>query len=187
VRKAAGAEATAVVLRRRDVSPRGLRALCPKSRNQIRTGGSGTGHRAVSGASESAWSASTRRSQATLRSPEVLARCEERPEWRAAAAQAVPRGGAHDRLGVDAVARATAGRAGPRLERSELNTASQDVPAGTRCRRIESIRASHRAERGQVPSGRGAVEVSRRRHGHSSRSSTGLRHGHRGAAARART
>jgi hypothetical protein len=36
----------------------------------------------VSGASESAWSASTRRSQAALRSPEVMAQCEERHEWR---------------------------------------------------------------------------------------------------------
>lgn len=40
-----------------------------RTRNS-RPGGIGTGHRAVSGASQSAWSGSTRRSQATLRSPE---------------------------------------------------------------------------------------------------------------------
>jgi len=57
-------------------------ALRPKSRKTNQAGGRRTGHRAVSGASESAWPAWTRRSQAALRSPEVMARCEERHEWR---------------------------------------------------------------------------------------------------------
>jgi hypothetical protein len=43
-------------------------------------GGTRTGRRAVSGASASAWSDSTRRSQATVRSPEVRVLCEERYE-----------------------------------------------------------------------------------------------------------
>ena len=113
------------------------RTSCPLSEipKTSQTGGSGTGHRAVSGASESAWSASTRRSQAALRSPEVMARCEERHEWRGPGR-------------VSSVRR--------------LNTASHDVPAGTRCRRIESIRASHRAERGQGGSHHVAA-LSRRR------------------------
>ena len=42
-----------------------------RNENKIHPRGIGTGHRAVSGASESAWSTWSRRSQAALRSPEV--------------------------------------------------------------------------------------------------------------------
>ena len=62
-----------VVPRGRDVSSRGLLALC-QILNTNQLGGQWRWHWAVSGASESTWSASTRRSQAILRSPEVRVR-----------------------------------------------------------------------------------------------------------------